>query len=114
MLVSILIISAAVAIGTLVVGAIKTARDASYENLAARIANSKLDDLRAGGYSALPASGSFTDPGLAGLPQGSASTTVTDWNSKTKEVTTGVSWAASDGTARYTTLTTLITQVGGL
>ncbi len=114
MLISILMISAAVAVGTLVIGAIKGSRDAAYENTAFRVANSKLDDLRAGGYAALPASGTFTDPALALLPQGSASTTVTTWNSKTKQVVTGVSWSASDGTTRYTTITTLITQVGGL
>ena len=114
MLVALFIVSVAAAFSTFVVNAIKVSRDSAYESTASRIAEGKLDELRAGGYAALPASGAFSDPTLASLPQGQASTTVTDWNAKTKEVTTGVSWLGLNGTTRYASVTTLITQSGGL
>ncbi len=99
---------------TVVMGTITFTRDLRYENNAFRIANSKLDELRAGGYAALPAGGTFSDPGLANLPQGAASTSVTVWNAKTKQVRAGVSWLGADARTQVVSLTTLITQIGGL
>lgn len=113
-MIALFIISIAVVFATMVIGTIKVTRDSTYENVAFRIADSKLSELRAGGYAALPASGAFSDPQLTQIPQGQASTTVTDWNAKTKQVMTGVSWLGADGSTRYVSLTTLITQTGGL
>jgi len=113
-LISLGILSATVALGTVVVNSTQVTRDAAYENSAFRIANSKLDELRFDGYDALPASGQFFDTELSSLPQGSASTSITSWNDKTKKVVTGVSWRSADGSMRFVSLTTLITQVGGL
>ena len=114
MLVALFIMSVTVAFVTIVVGTIKVTRDATYENIAFRIADTKLDELRAGGYAALPANGSFSDPDLASLPQGSASTSVAVLNAKTKQVAAGVSWQGADNRTRSVSLTTLITQTGGL
>lgn len=114
MLVSLLIISVAVAFSTLVVGAIKTTRDSTFENIASHIAASKLDELRALGYDALPAAGPFDDAGLASLPQGQASTSITVWNAETAQTAVGVSWRSADGSTRVISLMTLITQTGGL
>lgn len=114
MLVALFIMSAAVAFTTIVVGTIKVTRDGAYENIAFRIADSKLDELRAGGYGALPESGSFFDPELVNVPQGTASTSVVSWNAKTKKVVTGVSWRGADGLTHVVSLTTLITEFGGL
>ncbi len=114
MLVALFIVSLAAAFATFVVNAIKVSRDSAYESVASSIAESKLDALREGGYASLPASGSFSDPALASLPQGQASTTVASWNAETKQVTTGVSWLGIDGTTRYASVTTLVTQAGGL
>lgn len=114
MLIAILILSVTVAFVTVVVGAIKVSRDAAYENVAFRIADNKLDEFRAAGYDALPASGAFLDPELASLPQGVASTSISDWNAETKQVTAGVSWRDSGGLTRSVSLTTLITEIGGL
>ena len=114
MLVALFIMSVAVAFVTIVVGTIKVTRDSTYENVAFRIADSKLDELRAGGYATLPASGPFSDSGLASLPQGVASTSITDWNAKTKRVTASVSWRGADNLTRFVSLTTLITESGGL
>lgn len=82
-----------------------------YDDIALRIANNKLETLRAGGYDALPASGAFTDPILPSLPQGTASTTITTFNAKTKEVVVQVGWK-QDAATRVLTIATLITQGG--
>lgn len=114
MLIALFIMSIAVAFATIVIGTIKTTREVAYENAAFRIANSKLDELRAGGYANLPASGSFSSPELVDLPQGAASTSITVWNAKTKQVAAGVSWRDADGLTRVVSLTTLVTEAGGL
>ncbi len=114
MLVALLIMSVTALFTTFVAGTIKVTRDAAYENAAFRIADSKLDELRADGYTALLAGGSFSNQELANLPQGQASTSVTNLNVKTKQVAVGVSWLGGNGSTRYVSLTTLITQSGGL
>jgi prepilin-type N-terminal cleavage/methylation domain-containing protein len=114
MLVTLFIMSATFIFVTIVIGTIKTTRDSAYENIAFRIADNKLDELRAGGYGALPANGPFSVPELSNLPQGVASTSVTSWNAKTKQVVAGVSWQDQGGLARFVSLTTLITESGGL
>lgn len=106
--------SVAIVFATIVVNTMKTTRDSGYEAVAFRIAGSKLSELRAGGYAALPASGAFSDQQLSDIPQGQASTTVSDLNAKTKQVMTGVSWQGADGKLHYVSMTTLITQTGGL
>ena len=114
MLIALFIMSVTAAFVTVVMGTITFTRDMAYENRAFRIADSKLDELRAGGYATLPPDGAFSDPGLAQLPQGSASTSVTVWNEKTKQVRTGVSWLGADGRTHVVSLTTLVTESGGL
>lgn len=114
LLIALFIVSVAVVFATLLTSTIKTTRDDTYENVAFRIADAKLADLRAGGYASLPPSAPFSDPGLSALPSGAASTTVVEWNAKTKEVTVGVSWLGAASTTKYVSLTTLITQSGGL
>lgn len=114
MLVALFIMSVTAAFVTIVTGTIKVTRDATYENAAFRIADNKLDELRAGGYAALPVSGSFSDPALAALPQGVASTSITNLNAKTKRVSAGVSWQGADGLAKFVSLATFITESGGL
>ncbi len=114
MLIAVFVMSVAAAFVTIVTGTIKVTRDSGFESVAFRVANAKLDELRAGGYAALPASGAFADPALADLPLGVASTSVTDWNAATKQVVAEVSWQGADGLARNVSLTTLITQSGGL
>lgn len=114
MLISLFILSIATAFVAVIINTVGLTRDAAYESVALHIAQNELDTLRAAGYDQLPSSGAFSNPQLASLPQGSASTTVADWNDKTKEVTTSVSWQGVNGTPRIASLTTLITQVGGL
>lgn len=114
MLVALFIMSTAVVFSTITINTIKVTRDMSYENVAFRITERKLEELRAGGYSNLPVSGSFSNSELADLPQGTASTSITVWNAETKKVSAGASWYGADGVTRYVSLTTLITETGGL
>ncbi|MDP1689992.1 MAG: type II secretion system protein [bacterium] len=112
--VTLFILSVTAIFATMVIGTIKVTRDSTFENVAFRIADSKLNELRAGGYATLPTSGPFSDSQLTALPQGLASTTVTDWNAKTKQVVIGVSWFGADSTTHYVSLVTLVTESGGL
>ena len=107
-------VSIAIAFSTIIIGTVKVTRDSAYENVAFRIADGKLDELRAGGYATLPPDGEFSSPELANIPQGLASTSITALNEKTKEVTAGVSWLDANGLERYVSLTTLVTESGGL
>lgn len=114
LMVSVAILATAIIFATIVTGTIKTVRDATYESVASAVADTKLAELRAGGYAALPASGSFTSALLSSLPQGTASTTVTVWNAKTKKVDVGVSWLGAASTTKYVLYSTLVTESGGL
>ena len=114
MLIALGILSVSIVFVALVAGTVKGTRDSAYESVASHIADNALVALRAGGYAALPADGSFDDPGLAELPQGSASTSVSVWNAETKRVTAGVSWQGADGNTRFISLTTLVASSGGL
>ena len=85
------------------------------QDAALTIARNKLETLRAAGYTALPASGPFTDSLLATIPYGSALLTVSTANTKTKQVTATVLWQERNKTSSSSvSLTTLITEVGGL
>ena len=84
------------------------------QSIALAIVESKIEALRAGGYDALPGSGSFTDMALSSLASSTASTTVATYDSRTKRVDVGVSWLETDSVRHYVVLTTLITQIGGL
>lgn len=112
--VALFILSAAIVFAALVIGTIKVTRDSAFENVAFRVADNKVNELRALGYAALPASGAFSDPQLASLPQGQASTSVTISNAKTKQVVAGVSWLGAEGHTRFVSITTLVTESGGL
>lgn len=114
MLVALFILSATTLFVTVVVATIGGTRDAAYESNAFRVASSKIEELRALGYASLPADGAFSDSQLSSLPNSSASTTITEWDAKTKKVVAGVSWRGPDNRTRFVSMTTLITEVGGL
>lgn len=85
-------------------------REISNQSLALRIARNEVELLRAAGYAALPASGSFTDSLLSSLPSGSGSIAVTVVNAKTKQLVVTVSWVGEGAITRSTSLTTLIAE----
>jgi prepilin-type N-terminal cleavage/methylation domain-containing protein len=85
------------------------------EDIALRVATTELQTLRAGGYSSLPASGTFTDTQLTSIPSGAASMTLSDYNATTKQVTVTVTWAdPRTSKTKNVSLTTLIANSGGL
>ena len=91
---------------------IKLARD---QDIALKIAGNEIEGLRAGGYDALPATGSFSDSLLSSLASSTAQVTVSVYNTTTKQVTATVAWREQgESTDRQMVLSTLITQVGGL
>lgn len=115
MLVALLVLSITTAFVVVVAQAVKTTYVSVHEDLAFHIAENELDILRAGGYAALPSSGSaFSDPALADLPGSSASTSVNDWNSETRQIAASVGWRETGGVAHVVTLTTLVAKIGGL
>lgn len=113
--VSLFIIAVGIAVASSVGASIKSSADAEKANIALRIAATELDTIRDGGYANVPANGTaFSSAYLSSLASSSASTTNSAYNAKTKLVSAGVSWVDSRGKSRYVSLTTLITQTGGL
>lgn len=84
------------------------------QDIALRIASTKLADLRYLGYDALPASGPFSDPLLNSLKQGQATVTVATYSSKIKQVLVTVAWKRLGGTATSTVSLTTLMRQGGL
>jgi len=91
-------------------------RTVKGQGIALAIARNELESLRIGGYAALPSSGSFRDTLLDSLPPAATTTlTVSAYNTKTKQITVSVIWKDPGSAASSTvSLSTLITQVGGL
>jgi Tfp pilus assembly protein PilV len=85
------------------------------EQIALQVANNKIEELRAGGYSALPSSGVFSDSQLDALSNCTANMAITDFNASTKTVAITIEWQQPPSTAvRNISLSTLITKTGGL
>jgi len=88
----------------------KNSRD---QDLAHYIAVSELEDLRHGGYAAVPVSGSFTHPLLSKLQSATATLTTTNYNADTKQVKVVVTWKESGGVNSHSvSFTTLINKNG--
>ncbi|MEK7131652.1 MAG: hypothetical protein AAB797_02885 [Patescibacteria group bacterium] len=89
-------------------------RDVKHKDLALRIAQSQIENLRSLGYAVLPTSSSFSDAQLSSLPNGQASTTISQYNNKTKQAVVTVSWQESGAkNSHNVSLSTLISE-GGL
>jgi prepilin-type N-terminal cleavage/methylation domain-containing protein len=90
-------------------------KTAKYKEIALGIANNKIEELRAAGYSSLPGSGSFSTSQLSSLPSGSGDLDISDFNSDTKQVEVTVEWQEPGApSTKSISLTTLITKTGGL
>lgn len=89
-------------------------RDVKNKDLALRIAQSQIENLRSLGYAALPSSTSFTDTQLSLLPAGQATMAISQYNNKTKQAAVTVSWQESGAkNSHNVSLSTLISE-GGL
>jgi prepilin-type N-terminal cleavage/methylation domain-containing protein len=96
-------------------GKTKLIQYAKNQEIALRVANNKIEELRSGGYSALPSTGSFSDAQLNDLPSASANMTVTDFNDDTKRIIITIQWQDPPSVSLKTvSLATLVTKTGGL
>ena len=89
-------------------------REAKQQELALRVAAHKLESLRASGYASLTSGGSFSDAFMAGLNSATGTLTISSYNATTKQVAVTVSWKRQQGGTSTVSLSTLITQTGGL
>lgn len=89
---------------------------AEHKSIALAAAESHIASIRAGGYASVPVSGSWSSTALTSLPSGAGALTSTDYNATTKQVVVTVTWAEPKlaGQTRSVSLTTLITEIGGL
>ena len=84
-----------------------------YKEVALRIADQNMQNLRTTAFGSLPSSGSFSDPLISTLPSGAGTVTVTSLNAKTKDVKVTVSWIGQASTTiQKVELETYITQGG--
>lgn len=81
-----------------VVSTIPLTRTSRNQNLAYHIAAKKIEELRNTPFASMPASGTFSDPGLSDLNGSTAALTVSDYQSSAdiKEVRVSVSWLQED------------------
>jgi type II secretory pathway pseudopilin PulG len=85
-------------------------REVRDQDLALKIVRNEIELLRSTGYTNLPASGSFTHTLLGSLASSTATITITDYNTRTKQVVATVAWRGTASSTRSVSLTTLITQ----
>lgn len=63
-----------------------------YREIALRIADNQMQTIRTTAFASIPPSGNFVDSGLASIPNGLGTLTVTDVSSTLKIVTVTVTW----------------------
>lgn len=112
--VSLLIFGLVLLIYNAAINTIALSKNAKYQQIAYRIANTEIESLRATAFASLPSSGSINDPLLSTLPHGAEALTVTSYDTRTKQINVVVTWTEPEGSAgRTVSLSTLITK-GGL
>ncbi|MDD3486925.1 MAG: type II secretion system protein [Candidatus Moranbacteria bacterium] len=91
---------------------IRTVKD---QEIALRVANNKLEELRSAGYDNIPSTGSFNNPQLSDFLDKSSILTVEDFNAETKQITVTINWREKAGAPfKNVSLTTLVTKNGGI
>lgn len=96
-------------------GKTKLIQYAKNQEIALRVASNKIEELRSGGYSALPSTGNFSDSQLNSLPNSSANMAITDFNDDTKQVIILIQWQdPASFSLKTVSLATLVTKTGGL
>ena len=89
-------------------------RESKQQELALRITAHELETLRGNGYASLPSSGSFSDALMTGLTSATGTVTISSFNASTKQAVVTVAWKRQQGGTSTVSLSTLITQTGGL
>jgi prepilin-type N-terminal cleavage/methylation domain-containing protein len=114
-LITLFIIGLVLVLYQMSLGKVKLIQYAKNQEIALRVANNKIEELRAGGYSGLPSSGSFSDSQLDPLSNNSASMTISNYNADTKQVLITIQWQELvSSSPKNISLVTLITKTGGL
>lgn len=109
------VIGAMVALYATVLGLFPLTRTSEHGAVALRITEHELAALRADGYAALPADGSFANAQFSLLPENATGTiAVSTVNAKTKQVTVAVIWREPGKATSTVSLSTFITETGGL
>lgn len=80
-------------------------RSSDLQTTATSIAGKRMEDLRNGGFTNLPSSGSFADSNLSKLPQGTATQTISTYSGDVniKLVTIQVTWVENKATKKILT-----------
>jgi prepilin-type N-terminal cleavage/methylation domain-containing protein len=112
-LIALFVVAMLITVVQSMIAGIPAARLARDQSTALKVANNEIESIRAGGYSAVPATGSFSDSLLSSIPSGAGTVTTSDFNAKTKQVVVNVSWQEA-GKTQSLSLSTLVTQTGGL
>jgi prepilin-type N-terminal cleavage/methylation domain-containing protein len=112
-LISLFVVAMLLTVVQSLIAGIPAARLAKDQSTALKIATNEIESIRAGGYGAVPATGSFSDSLLTSLPSGAGSITTSAFNTKTKQVVVSVSWQEA-GKTQSVSLSTLVTETGGL
>lgn len=114
LLVSLFIIAAVILLASAILSTTPVSRNARNQDLALKVAETELAELRATEYDSLPVSGAFTDALLTSIPGSAGSITVTDIGSTTKSIMVTVSWQPTTGGTQSVSLTTIVARTGGL
>ncbi len=84
-----------------------------YKEVALRIAEHELQELRTTPYASLPSSGSLSNSQLSSIPQGAANLTITEIETGLSEAEVVVSWRNPSGTGtQQVSLSTYLWQTG--
>ena len=113
--ISLFVLGTILVLSQAVLNVIPLGKLAKDKDVALKIVSHQLEELRSLGYDNLPASGPFSNTGLTLLASSTAAQTITTYNDSTKEVTVTVTWIEPSEPVPYEiTLSTLITEIGGL
>lgn len=114
-IVTLFIVGAVLVLYQAAAGVMRLMKTAKNQEIALQVANNEIEELRAGGYASLPASGGFSSSQLSALTSGSGNLTITSLNADTKQILVSVQWRETGGSVvRNISLTTLVTKTGGL
>ena len=113
-LITVFVLGATAALFTSALTTLALTNNLMNQDVALRIATQQLEDMRAAGYSSIPGSGTFVNSLSSTLPSPTLVMTVSDFNAKTKKVAVSVSWQETGEPTRAVSLSTLVTDAGGL
>lgn len=112
-LVTLLIIGVTLLLYTVISNSITLNKYNRYKEVALRVAETSLQNLRTIDYNSLPASGPFTNAQIQTLPEGSANLEITEVSTGLSKATVTVSWRSpSSNTMQAISLSTFLSEHG--